>query len=123
MSAIVSPGVLPAQDDNKSKPRQSKTDLSLGEEPFIQGCWHRNAAKAVRNHGGGGVKGDDASLAVFRLPPEPAAWRDRFRTLHRSATVHVGANLRALRFWRQNGFRDLDPEGRAGGRTVWMGRS
>jgi hypothetical protein len=56
MSAIVSPGVLPAQDDNKSKPRQSKTDLSLGEERFIRGCWHRNAAKAVRNHGGDGVK-------------------------------------------------------------------
>jgi GNAT superfamily N-acetyltransferase len=45
----------------------------------------------------------------------------------RGATaVHVGvnrANLRALRFWRQNSFRDLNPEGRAGGRTVWMGRS
>ncbi len=56
MSAIASPGVLPAQDDNKSKPRQSKTDWSLEEEQFIQGCWHRNAAKAVRNHGGDGIK-------------------------------------------------------------------
>jgi hypothetical protein len=63
MSAIVSPGVLPAQDDNKSKARQNKTDLSLGEEPFIQGCWHRNAAKAVRNHGGGEVPAEPMSSA------------------------------------------------------------
>jgi GNAT superfamily N-acetyltransferase len=45
----------------------------------------------------------------------------------RGATaVHVGvnrANLRALRFWSQNSFKDLNPEGRAGSRTVWMGRS
>jgi GNAT superfamily N-acetyltransferase len=43
-----------------------------------------------------------------------------------AAGVHVGvnrANLRALRFWSQNRFKDLNPEGRAGGRTVWMGRS
>jgi hypothetical protein len=62
MSAIVSPGVLPAQDD-KSKARQTKTDLGLGEEPFIQGCWHRNAAKAVRNHGGGEVSAEPMSSA------------------------------------------------------------
>jgi ribosomal protein S18 acetylase RimI-like enzyme len=45
----------------------------------------------------------------------------------RGATaVHIGvnhANLRALRFWRQNGFRDLNPEEREEGRTVWLGRS
>ena len=45
----------------------------------------------------------------------------------RGATaVHAGvnrANLRALRFWRQNGFKDLKPEGRVESRTVWMGRS
>ena len=45
----------------------------------------------------------------------------------RGATaVHVGvnrANRRAHRFWSQNGFKDLNPEGRMGGRTVWMGRS
>jgi ribosomal protein S18 acetylase RimI-like enzyme len=43
-----------------------------------------------------------------------------------AAGVHVGvnrANLRALRFWRQCRFKDLNPEGLAGGRTVWMGRS
>jgi hypothetical protein len=63
MSAIVSPGVLPAQDDNMSKPTQNKTDLSLEEERFIRGCWHRNAAKAVRNHGGGEVSADPMSSA------------------------------------------------------------
>lgn len=45
----------------------------------------------------------------------------------RGATaVHVGvnrANLRALRFWRQNSFKDLNPEGNMGARTIWMGRS
>jgi GNAT superfamily N-acetyltransferase len=45
----------------------------------------------------------------------------------RGATaVHVGVNRtnrRALRFRSQNGFKDLNPEGRTGSRTVWMGRS
>jgi GNAT superfamily N-acetyltransferase len=43
-----------------------------------------------------------------------------------AAAVHVGvnrANPRALRFWNKNSFKELKPEGRAGGRTVWMGRS
>jgi GNAT superfamily N-acetyltransferase len=56
------------------------------------------------------------------------AWLELAST--RGATaVHVGvnrANLRALRFWRQNSFqnsfKDLNPEGRVA-RTVWMGRS
>src|SRR3979490_1658415 len=47
--------------------------------------------------------------------------------VERGATaVHAGvnrANLRALRFWRQNGFKDLKLEGRVESRTVWMGRS
>ena len=42
----------------------------------------------------------------------------------RGATVGVNrANPKALRFWSQNSFKDLNPAGRAGGRTVWMGRS
>ncbi len=42
----------------------------------------------------------------------------------RGATVGVNrANPKALRFWSQNSFKDLNPTGRAGGRTVWMGRS
>ena len=53
------------------------------------------------------------------------AWLELAST--RGATaVHVGvnrANLRALRFWRQNSFNDLNPEGRVGARTIWMGRS
>ncbi len=53
------------------------------------------------------------------------AWLER--ASQRGATaVHVGvnrANRRALRFWGRNGFTTLDPQGRAGGRTVWMGRS
>lgn len=56
------------------------------------------------------------------------AWLELAST--RGATaVHVGvnrANLRALRFWRQNSFQNsfkaLNPEGRVA-RTVWMGRS
>ena len=43
-----------------------------------------------------------------------------------AARIHVGvnrANLRAIRFWSRNGFTDLNLVGRAGGRTVWMGRS
>jgi GNAT superfamily N-acetyltransferase len=53
------------------------------------------------------------------------AWLDL--ASERGATaVHVGvnrANLRALRFWSHNGFKDLSPEGHVGSRTVWMGRS
>ena len=53
------------------------------------------------------------------------AWLD-LASRRGAASVHVGvnrANPRAIRFWSRNGFTDLNPEGRAGGRTVWMGRS
>jgi hypothetical protein len=36
-----------------------------------------------------------------------------------AAAVHVGVNradLRALRFWSQNSFKDLNPDGRAASR-------
>jgi GNAT superfamily N-acetyltransferase len=53
------------------------------------------------------------------------AWLE-LASKHGATAVHVAvnrANLRALRFWRQNSFKDLNPEGPTGGRTVWMGRS
>jgi GNAT superfamily N-acetyltransferase len=43
-----------------------------------------------------------------------------------AAAVHVGvnrANQRALRFWSQNSFKELNLEERVRSRTVWMGRS
>jgi len=53
------------------------------------------------------------------------AWLD-LASKRGAGAVHVAvnrANLRALRFWSQNSFMELMPEGCAGGRTVWMGRS
>jgi GNAT superfamily N-acetyltransferase len=53
------------------------------------------------------------------------AWLDL--AAKRGATaVHVGvnrANRRALRFWRQNSFKDLKLDECAGSRTIWLGRS
>ncbi len=53
------------------------------------------------------------------------AWLE-LASKHGATAVHVAvnrANLRALRFWRQNSFKDLHPEGRTGTQTVWMGQS
>jgi GNAT superfamily N-acetyltransferase len=52
------------------------------------------------------------------------AWLD-LATRRGATAVHIGvnrANQKALRFWSRNGFTDLKPEGRSGGRTVWMGQ-
>jgi GNAT superfamily N-acetyltransferase len=66
-----------------------------------------------------GAQGQGVGLMLLKAWLELASKRG-------AAGVHVGvnrANLRALRFWSQNNFKDLNPERRAGGRTVWMGRS
>jgi hypothetical protein len=55
MSANCSPGVLPAQDDSNTQARHSKIDLNFAEDRFIPAWCHRNAAVALRNHGGDGV--------------------------------------------------------------------
>ena len=66
-----------------------------------------------------GAQGQGVGLTLLKAWLELASKRG-------AIAVHVGvnrANLRALRFWNKNGFKDLNPEGRAAGRTVWMGRS
>jgi GNAT superfamily N-acetyltransferase len=66
-----------------------------------------------------GAQGRGVGLMLLKAWLELASQRG-------ATAVHVGvnrANLRALRFWSQNSFKDLNPKGRMGGRTVWMGRS
>jgi GNAT superfamily N-acetyltransferase len=65
------------------------------------------------------VQGQGIGLILLK------AWLD-LAAKHGAAAVHVGvnrANQRALRFWSQNSFKDLNLEGRVRSRTVWMGRS
>lgn len=64
-------------------------------------------------------------LRPFRTGDLNAPYAISLATGRGAVGVHVGVNRfnpRALRFWRREGVDDLNPTGRAGGRTVWMGR-
>jgi hypothetical protein len=73
------------------------------------------------------VDGDEV-VGFATGPIDTLLWEDVLErswwpALRRRYPDPEDANPKALRFWSQNSFKDLNPTGRAGGRTVWMGRS